>query len=157
MWVWIIVIAVLVCICAAVADANDSQEKNLAATLEQQKQETQANQARIESDRREQFAAKRPEALAQLLKEEFPQHKDDFTYGRCQRMLTWYTDRGQEAARTAKNKEPDRADRLMGMLFAREIATIFSAAFATLSEAEPANTWSTIVMCIEASELRAQT
>lgn len=155
-WTAIIIIAVLVCICIAISEAGDDQAKSSAAALEQQRQDSIAHQGRAERERREQFAARRPEALSQLFKEEFPNFRDAFTYGRCQQVLNWYGNRGEEAARAANMNEPARADRLLGMLFAREVAPLFSEEFTKFAESEPEKVWRIFTMCLEASAVRAQ-
>lgn len=156
MWLLIAVVLVLICVCVAAASSEEEQQK--ATTEERQRQDAQAQVAlkQLEEERRTRIAARRPEVLALTLKEEFPPFQAEFTYGRCQHLLTWFDDAGRSAMAKAKATEPQRADRLLGMLFAREVAPVFSAPFAAFAEADPENTWRTLMMCIETTKVRVE-
>ncbi|GGE20126.1 hypothetical protein GCM10011390_44220 [Aureimonas endophytica] len=71
-------------------------------------------------------------------------------------MIAWFSERGKTAIDAAHEREPDRAERLLGMLYAREVASIFSPEFQQMIEAQPEQAWRTIRMCMDASLVRAQ-
>lgn len=156
MWLVLAVGLILMCICAAAASSEDEQAKASALAREQQANEAREalKQRARELDR--QRAARRPEALSLVLKEEFPSFRNDFTYSRCQYLLSWFQDAGQVAIEQARAEAPGDADRTLGLLFARTVAPTFSAAYADHALAQPAQTWRTVRMCIESSRVRVE-
>ncbi len=125
MWLIIILLAVIAFVVCGVASSQSDNEEAARAL--------QAKAA----------AAKRPEALAQLLAEEFPEFADAFTFSRCEQAIRkWeglWNSKQVKAHLTlfGKKYRSDVSQRAVERIFAAEIAPNISDAYEEYSHENP--------------------